>query len=55
MFAGALLVALLALLVDGLLALAARRVSPLARSRRLTRGQAAELTFSAETAARAGI
>ncbi|HVQ89435.1 MAG TPA: ABC transporter permease [Mycobacteriales bacterium] len=47
MFAGALLVAALALLVDALLALAARRVSPLVRSRRLTRRQAAELTFSA--------
>jgi osmoprotectant transport system permease protein len=54
MFAGALLVAALALLVDALLALAARRVSPLVRSRRSTRRQAAELTFSAETAARAG-
>lgn len=55
MFAGAVLVAALALLVDGLLALAATRVSPLARSRRLGRRQAAELTFSAETAARVGI
>jgi osmoprotectant transport system permease protein len=55
MVAGAVLVAVLALVVDGALALGGRWVSPLARSQRTTRLQAAQQTALAETAVRVGV
>jgi osmoprotectant transport system permease protein len=51
MFAGALLVAVLALLVDGALALVARRASPLARSRRGTATEVRHQQVQAESMA----
>jgi osmoprotectant transport system permease protein len=54
MVAGAVLVAALALVVDGALALGGRWASPLARSQRTTRLQAAQQTAMAETAMRVG-
>jgi osmoprotectant transport system permease protein len=53
MFAGALLVAVLALAVDAALALAGRWASPLARSRR-TRRQVTQQAIRAQTAAQVG-
>lgn len=55
MFVGAALVALLAVLVDGLIALVGRVTSPLARSRRMSRYQVAQQTVRAESAASVGV